>query len=93
MTSVEAYIGGNLAMENRESLLGRLASLTVPTLIVCGENDEPFLQPSREMEAAIPGSELTIIAGAGHAPATETPAEFNRTLAGFLDRVHAAAPA
>ena len=93
MTSLEAYIGGNLAMEDRESLLDRLASLTVPTLIVCGENDVPFLQPSREMEAAIPDSELTIIAGAGHAPATETPREFNRTLTGFLDRVHAAAPA
>lgn len=93
MTSVEAYIGGSLAMENREPLLERLASLTVPTLIVCGENDEPFLQPSREMQAAIPGSELVIIPGAGHGPAMESPADFNRTLSGFLDRVHAAAPA
>ncbi len=93
MTSVEAYIGGSLAMENREPVLDRLASLTVPTLIVCGENDEPFLQPSREMQAAIPGSELMIIAGAGHGPAMERPADFNRTLSGFLDRVHAAAPA
>ena len=93
MTSVDAYIGGSLAMENRQSLLDRLASLTVPTLIVCGENDEPFLQPSRDMQAAIPGSELVVIAGAGHSPAAEAPADFNRTLAGFLDRVHAAAPA
>ena len=93
MTSVEAYIGGSLAMRDREPLLDRLASLTVPALIVCGENDEPFLQPSREMHAAIPGSELVIISGAGHSPTFEAPADFNRTLSGFLDRVHAAAPA
>ena len=93
MTSVDAYIGGSLAMENRQSLLDRLASLSVPALIVCGENDEPFLQPSRDLQAAIHGSELTIIAGAGHSPATEKPADFNRALSGFLDRVRAAAPA
>ena len=93
MTSVEAYIGGSLAMRDREPLLDRLASLTVPALIVCGENDELFLEPSRELQAAIPGSDLVIIAGAGHGPAIETPAEFNRTLSGFLDSVHAAAPA
>jgi pimeloyl-ACP methyl ester carboxylesterase len=65
----------------------------VPALIVCGENDEPFLQPSRDLQAAIPGSELLMISGAGHSPALEQPAQFNRALAGFLDRIHAAAPA
>lgn len=93
MTSVDAYIGGSLAMRDREPLLDRLASLSVPALIVCGENDESFLQPSRDLQAAIDGSELTIIAGAGHSPATEKPADFNRALSGFLDRVRAAAPA
>jgi len=93
MTSVDAYIGGSLAMRDREPLLDRFASLTVPALIVCGENDERFLQPSREMHGAIRGSELVIISGAGHSPTFEASAEFNRTLSGFLDRVHAATPA
>ncbi len=92
MTSVDAYIGGSLAMRDREPLLHRLASLTVPALIVCGENDEPFAQPSRDLHGAIPDSELLWIARSGHSPTLEQPADFNRALAGFLDRVHAAAP-
>lgn len=93
MTSREAYVGGTLAMRSRESLLERLQSVKAPTLIVCGENDEPFLQPSRAIYAAISGSELAVIEGAGHSPTIETPAEFNRTLGAFLDRIHAASPA
>jgi len=93
MTSVDAYVGGSLAMRDRDPLLDRLAALTVPALIVCGENDEPFRQPSRALQEAIAGSELVMIADSGHSPALEQPAAFNRALSGFLDRVHAAAPA
>ncbi len=93
MTSVEAYIGGSLAMTNREPLFDRLASISVPTLIFWGEDDEPFAQPSRDLQAAIPGSEFVTIPGAGHSPTFEAPDEFNRSFSAFLDRVHAAAPA
>jgi len=93
MTSVEAYVGGAQAMATRASLIERLKSLHLPTLIVCGENDTPFLEPSRNMHAAIPGSQLEIIAGAGHSPTFETPDKFNAVLTAFLDRVATATPA
>lgn len=89
MTGLDAYIACGEAMAHRPSLVARLHEIVVPTLIICGEKDEPFLGPSRVMHEAIPGSELVIIKGAGHGPQMETPAEFNRVLAGFLDRVHA----
>jgi 3-oxoadipate enol-lactonase len=87
MTSREAYIGGANGMASRRSVVGDLAKVSVPTLIICGEKDEPFLEPSRQMHEAIPGSELVIIPGAGHGPQMEMPAEFNRALAEFLAKV------
>lgn len=89
MTGLEAYLACGEAMANRESLAGRLHEILVPVLIICGELDEPFLEPSRVMHEAIPGSELVIINGAGHGPQMETPAEFNRVLCEFLERVGA----
>jgi 3-oxoadipate enol-lactonase len=87
MTSREAYIACANAMSSRRSLLGEVGAVSVPTLIICGETDEPFLEPSRQMHEAIPGSELVIIPGAGHGPQMEAPAEFNRVLSEFLSRV------
>jgi len=93
MTSPHAYVGGAHGMSTRRPVVDRLSEIKVPTLVVCGENDEPFLDASQVMQENIPGSELVIIPGTGHNPQIETPAEFNRVLAGFLDRVHAGAPA
>ena len=90
MTSREAYIACARAMSSRRSLLGELGAISVPTLVICGEKDEPFLDPSRQMHEAIPGSKLVIISGAGHGPQMETPAEFNRVLADFLAKVREA---
>jgi 3-oxoadipate enol-lactonase len=93
MTSAEAIIGGGEAMASRESLIERLKSLHLPTLIVCGENDLPFLEPSKKMHEAIKSSRLEIIAGAGHSPTFETPEEFNAVLTEFLETVVTPAPA
>src|SRR5438093_3189650 len=87
MTSREAHIACANAMSSRRSLLGAVGAISVPTLIICGEKDEPFLEPSQRMHEAIPGSELVIIEGAGHGPQMETPGEFNRALSEFLSRV------
>lgn len=87
MTSREAYIAGANGMASRRSVVANLAKVAVPTLVICGERDEPFLDPSRQLHEAIPGSELVIIPGAGHGPQMETPAEFNRVLAEFLAKV------
>jgi len=91
MTSPDAYIYCAHGMANRRALLRELPSVSAPTLIVCGENDEPFVEASRQMHDAIAGSELLMIPGAGHSPQIEAPSRFNQALMGFLTRVHEAA--
>ena len=93
LTSLEAYLYCARAMAERRPLLERLNAIEAPTLIVCGENDEPFRRPSQHMHERIGGSELTIIPGAGHTPQIEAAGEFNRVLSSFLSRVHQTAAA
>jgi pimeloyl-ACP methyl ester carboxylesterase len=61
-----------------------LPSIALPTLVVVGDRDEPFLGASQYMANKIPGARLVTIAGAGHAPPVTHPAEFNAALREFL---------
>lgn len=67
--------------------LDRLAELTMPTLVIVGEQDKPFVGPSRRMADAIPGARLAVIADAGHSPQLENPAGWWEALGGFLDGI------
>ncbi len=83
--SVEAVSDALDAMRTRADSTATLASITVPTLILCGAEDA--LTPLKESEAmhrAIPDSQLGVIPGAGHASNVEHPAAFNALLSGFL---------
>ncbi len=88
LTSRDAYIHCARAIVGREPLLDKLPAIGVPTLIICGENDDSMVEASRRMHEHIAGSELVIIPGAGHTPQFERAPEFNRVLAEFLTRVH-----
>jgi 2-succinyl-6-hydroxy-2,4-cyclohexadiene-1-carboxylate synthase len=88
MTSREAYLYVARGMVEGQPILDKLESIEVPTLVVCGENDDPFMGPCRRIHERIPGSEFVIIPGAGHTPQIEKPADFNHALTGFLSRVH-----
>ena len=56
-----------------EPLQGRLRHLRVPTLVIAGDMDAPGLERAREVAGLIPGADLEIVAGAGHAPHIERP--------------------
>jgi 3-oxoadipate enol-lactonase len=65
-----------------------LREIRVPTLVVCGEED--VLTPpaeARALQAAIPGSRLALVPGAGHLANLEQPEAFNAALRGFLARL------
>ena len=64
-----------------------LPTVAVPTLVLVGEHDEPFLAGSRYMAERIPGAELAVIAGAGHSPNLAKPEDFHRALEGFLAKL------
>ncbi len=71
--------------------LDSLRDLAVPTLVMVGEQDEAFFDPSCRMAAAIPGATLHIIASAGHSPQHESPRAWRTTVLDFLDLVASAA--
>ena len=81
----DAIVGALEAMMSRPDSTPLLATITVPTLIVVGEEDAltPVAE-SRAMHAHIPGSRLEIIAHAGHLANLERPAAFNHLLTEFL---------
>ncbi len=66
----------------------RVGDIRVPTLIICGEEDKPTPpELSRELHRLIPHSRLEMIAGSGHLPNIERPAEFNRVADEFIASV------
>lgn len=67
--------------------LPHLSAITAPTLVVVGDEDAPFLKPSRRMAETIPGAELAVIPDAGHSPQFENPDAWWKALCGFLDRL------
>lgn len=78
-------IAATRAMANRPDSRPTLAAIDLPTLLVVGEHDG-ITPPDvhREMQAAIVGSRLEVVAGAGHMAPLEKPAEFCRLLTDFI---------
>ena len=69
------------------AVMHSLPDITVPTLVIVGENDEPFLGASEYMAEKIPNADMATIPEAGHVANIDNPAAFNDALAGFLGRV------
>lgn len=65
-----------------------LAKVTVPTLVIHGDSDGivPFEGSGARTHAAIPGSELHVIAGGPHGINASHPEEFTRVLLEFLQK-------
>ncbi len=61
--------------------------LTVPTLILTGDEDEPCLIPNVFMKRTIASSALEVFPNAGHTINLEDPDRFNRSVAEFLAQV------
>ncbi|HYH44737.1 MAG TPA: alpha/beta fold hydrolase [Thermoanaerobaculia bacterium] len=81
-----AVAAAQRGMAERPDRRGLLGEIRVPALILAGEEDT-LIPPeeSRQMAAAIPGSSLVMIPGAGHLANLEQPEAFNQALARFLD--------
>ncbi len=77
--------GGARALATRADSWPTLGVIRVPTLFVAGDRDQ-ITPPEllREMQEKTPGSRLMVIAGAGHLPPIEAPAEFASVLREYL---------
>ncbi|MEC8847446.1 MAG: alpha/beta hydrolase [Pseudomonadota bacterium] len=66
-----------------------MTGLTVPTLIVNGDEDEPCLEVGLFMKRQIPAAGLLIMPKTGHTMNLEEPAAFNTSLDEFFHQVEA----
>ena len=81
----EALIFAGRHLLDGSSVVDRLGEINAPTLVMAGRDDFVFPPDCQEeLAAGIPGSRLVLIAGAGHNPQDERPAEVMRTLRAFL---------
>ena len=81
-----AICGGLLALATRTDTTAALKKLSVPALILVGEEDAITpVASSRSMAEAAPGAKLVTLPSAGHLSNLETPAAFNRALREFLE--------
>ena len=68
-----------------EDLRGALPGINVPTLLVYGDQDvRASLTVAEDLQAAIPGSALVVLPGAGHVCNIEAPEAFNGAVRNFL---------
>jgi len=67
--------------------VGRLAQISVPTLVILGELDGP--NPLEQLTAQIPGARKVVMPGTAHHPFMEKPAEFNKIVLDFLEALKA----
>ena len=64
----------------------RLSEIDVPTLVVAGEHDQPWITDAcRSLARGIPGARFALMHDAAHLPPLERPADFAELVSGFLD--------
>lgn len=68
-------------------LTDAMKKITVPTLIITGDEDDPCLEPGLLMKRHIPTAGLLVLPWAGHTINIEEPEAFNRALLEFFMRV------
>jgi pimeloyl-ACP methyl ester carboxylesterase len=65
-------------------VMDSLATIRVPTLVLVGADDTPYLAAADVMAAKIPGAIKVVLEGAGHAANLDQPEAFNQALLTFL---------
>jgi pimeloyl-ACP methyl ester carboxylesterase len=71
--------------QTNANVINSLPEITVPSLVIVGANDAPFLNASDYMAKRIPGARKIVIPDAGHAPNIDQPGIFNKAVLDFLD--------
>jgi 3-oxoadipate enol-lactonase len=83
-TEVEGYIGCAHAIRDLD-LTERLGGISVPALILVGEEDPGTpVSASKEIQARIKGSELVVLKSAAHLSNIEQSEAFNKAVLNFL---------
>jgi 3-oxoadipate enol-lactonase len=85
-TPVAGYCGCCAAL-SKINVTQRLKEIRCPSLVIVGEQDAGTpVEMAREIQAALPGSQLVVIPSASHLSNLEQPAAFNRAITTFLNK-------
>lgn len=68
-------------------LVDKMRAMTVPTLILTGDEDWPCLAPAILMKREIPSAALSVMPNCGHTVNLEDPDQFNRIVGDFIVQV------
>jgi len=68
-------------------LVDRMKTITVPTLVMTGDEDWPCLEPALLMKRTIPTAALVVLPNAGHTINLENPEAFNAHIDDFFHTV------
>jgi pimeloyl-ACP methyl ester carboxylesterase len=92
--SEHSPVGSALTLRNYQALrpslydlTDKLEALTVPLLLIVGDEDEPCVEPNVFLKRTIPSAGLWIVPRTGHAVNLEEPAAFNRAVEEFFAAV------
>ena len=77
-------LGVQLRRPSLYDLQEKMAQLTLPTLVITGDEDVPCLMPGFLMKTTIPSAMLSVVPNCGHTINLEAPGEFNRIVESFL---------
>jgi proline iminopeptidase len=80
------FQGGRPSIWDSEKALEKV---TIPTLIVCGDEDDGCIEPSLFLKQHMPTAGLSMFPKTGHVLNLEEPALFNEALASFLAQAEA----
>ena len=84
--TMRSFQGGRPSIYTMEDAL---RTMTTPTLIICGDEDDNCVEPSLFLKQHIPASGLAMFPKSGHVLNLEEPSLFNETLERFLVMVEA----
>ena len=82
--SANTQLGVQRQRPSLYTLTDSLKKLTVPTLILSGDEDFPCLAPALMLKATIPSAALSVIPNCGHTINLEAADEFNRVVGAFM---------
>jgi len=85
--SANTQLGCQRERPSLYDLVDQMKALTVPTLVLTGDEDWPCLAPGILMKQSIPSAALAVMPNCGHGINVEDPDEFNRLVGNFITHV------
>lgn len=79
-----AHAARGMLTQTDDQVMRILPEIGVPSLVIVGENDAPFIGASDYMAKKIPNAVKAVIPNAGHVSNLDQPAAFNAALDNFL---------